>query len=69
MNEVKNPAAFYTLLTLNEVLEITSMKRSNVYRLIRLGEFPRPVHLSERHARWIKQEIIQFIEKKMSERR
>jgi prophage regulatory protein len=54
MREVNNPVR---MLRLPEVVRRTALSRSQIYRLIELGTFPRQVPLSERAAGWIEVEV------------
>jgi prophage regulatory protein len=54
------------LLKLAEVEERTGMKRSNIYRLIGLGLFPRPIALGG--SKWIRAEVDEYILRKKDER-
>jgi predicted DNA-binding transcriptional regulator AlpA len=54
------------LLTLEQVEERTKMKRSNIYRLIKLHQFPAPIHLGG--AKWIVAEVDEAIERLKEER-
>lgn len=40
------------LLPLVEVEQLTGIKKTTVYHLIRLGEFPPPIRLTRRASRW-----------------
>jgi prophage regulatory protein len=39
----------------------TGMSRSEIYRRIALGEFPRPIKLGERASAWVSDEVSAFI--------
>ena len=56
------------LLTKQEVSKVTKMCGSNIYRLMKLGEFPKPVKIGTGAVRWVKSEINDHIVKKMAER-
>ena len=45
------------LLRLREVELLVGLKRTQIYRLIRLGKFPAPAPLGERAARWVAHEV------------
>ena len=45
------------MLRLPEVMKRTALSRSQIYRLIDFGEFPKQVPLSERAVGWIEEEI------------
>jgi predicted DNA-binding transcriptional regulator AlpA len=48
-NVSKPPPAFYRL---RDVMRITALSRSTVYRRISEGRFPAPVHLGGRASAW-----------------
>lgn len=50
------------LLRRNEVERLIGLKRSALYKLIRAGEFPAPVRISERAVAWRQSEISAWIE-------
>lgn len=39
--------------------------RSHVYRLMRAGTFPKPIHLSEGAIAWLKEEIEAWIQERI----
>ena len=45
------------MLRLPEVIRKTALSRSQIYRLIGFGEFPKQVPLCERAVGWIEEEI------------
>ena len=49
------------LLRLSEVLTITSLGRSSVYRMMRVGTFPEPLKIGVRAVRWRESEIETWI--------
>jgi prophage regulatory protein len=48
------------LIKLPEVIEITTLSRASIYRLIAEGKFPKQVKLSTRACAWIEQEILDW---------
>jgi predicted DNA-binding transcriptional regulator AlpA len=54
------------LLTLAEVELRTKMKSSNIYRLIKLGLFPRPIKFGG--AKWIAAEVEEYVQRQIEER-
>jgi len=57
-----------TIIKLPEVKVLTTLSRSTIYRLIGEGVFPRQIKLAERSSGWIKQEVEEYIDKKINER-
>ena len=49
------------LLTLKEVVDLVSFKRSTIYKFIRQGSFPKPLKIG-RSSRWKMSEIRQWME-------
>ena len=48
-------------IRLPKVMKLTGLSRSTIYRLVKIGEFPKQRKLSERVAVWLKSEIEDFI--------
>ncbi len=55
------------LLHLREVLSLTSLSRTTIYRLMGLGTFPTSVALGSRVA-WIEEEVEDWIAARIAER-
>lgn len=49
------------LVPLRDVIEMTSMSRSQIYALKAAGAFPQPVRVSARAVRWIEGEVVEFV--------
>ena len=56
------------LLRLPEVISRTGYKRSNIYQLMNLGDFPKSVQLGRRAVAWLSSEIDQWIDDRVKER-
>ena len=52
------------ILTINEVMKITGIKRSSLYLFIRDNGFPAPKKLGSRMARWSKKEVLLWMKEK-----
>lgn len=50
-----------TLLSLKQVLEVTSLSRSGVYLKLSEGTFPKPIHLGVRRIAWRRSDIQDWI--------
>ena len=50
------------LMRLPEVVQHTGLPRSSLYRMIRLGQFPPPLKLSERSSAWQADLVERWIE-------
>ena len=49
------------ILKLPEVLVLTKISRTSLYRFIQSGDFPRPIKLGPRARAWKKREILNWI--------
>jgi len=56
------------LLKIQKVIELTTLSRSTIYRLVESGKFPRPVKLTSRTIGWVEEEVKDFILDKINER-
>jgi predicted DNA-binding transcriptional regulator AlpA len=61
-----NPLQYTELLEIEEVEKRTLMKKSNIHRLIKLGQFPAPIHFGG--AKWIAAEVEEYIQRCVEER-
>jgi prophage regulatory protein len=52
---------------LPEVIRICGLKRSTIYRLVKLRRFPSPIKVSDRLVGWAHSDIVGWIEKKRRE--
>ena len=59
---VANPWPGSRLLRLRQVLEITGLCKSQLYRLLAAGKFPKPVRVGPRTVRWTLESILAWIE-------
>ena len=50
------------LLRRQQVEEITGLSRSSIYRLMKSGEFPRPVKVGPAAVRWRESDIMDWLE-------
>lgn len=56
------------LLRIKEVLCITGLSKTHVYRLIEFGDFPRPVRISPKAVAWPDSEVQGWIAARMQAR-
>jgi len=54
------------LIRLDQVLEITTLSVSTIYRQIAKGKFPKQRKISERSTRWVESEVIEYINDKIN---
>ena len=53
------------LIKLDTVLEITTLSIPTIYRLMKKGQFPKQIMVSERSARWSESEVLEYINEKL----
>lgn len=56
------------LIKLKDVTEMTTLSKATIYRLMKQGTFPGPIHLGSKSVAWKQSEIIEWIESKASAR-
>jgi prophage regulatory protein len=57
------------LIRISEVQHRTGFSRSQIYRLITMGKFPRPIKAAEATSAWIENEIQAWIEGRIAANR
>ena len=57
------------LLRLNEVKQRTGLSKSSIYNQIADGTFPEPVQIGARAVAWVEDEIEEWINNRIAERR
>ena len=55
-------------LKLKEVMEMTAMSRSNVYKMMSEGRFPQSVSLGSRAVAWVESEVQDWILERIAQR-
>ena len=50
------------LLHRDEVLEMSTLSESTIYRLMSAGKFPRPIRIGPRAVRWRLSAILHYLE-------
>jgi len=58
--------SYYQLIRRKEVEELTGLSRTAIYDRMREGRFPKSVALSPKTIRWVRGEIIKWIEEQIS---
>jgi prophage regulatory protein len=53
------------LLRLPRVKESVALSRTSIYRLISLGQFPKPINLGARAVAWLESDIDSWIQSKV----
>tara|TARA_Y100001933_G_scaffold203498_1_gene205596 strand:- start:351 stop:545 length:195 start_codon:yes stop_codon:yes gene_type:complete len=57
---------YYQFIRRKEVEELTGLSRTAIYDRMREGRFPKSVALSPKTIRWVRGEIIKWIEEQIS---
>ena len=53
------------LIRLREVMKITGFGRSQIYRLISIGEFPKQIQISPGSVAWLESELEDWMEERI----
>lgn len=56
------------MLKIKKVLKMTGLSRSSIYAYIEKGKFPKQVKLGERSVAWIEEEVVAWIDARITER-
>ena len=56
------------IIKLKQVMEMTTSCRTTIYRLIKIGEFPKQIKLAERSSGWLESEVLDYLEAKINNR-
>ncbi len=56
------------LIKLQQVKELTSLARATIYKYMSEGRFPKQVSLGENSVAWVQEEVMDWIERKISDR-
>lgn len=59
----------FNFIKLPQVMQMTTLSRATVYRLIAKGEFPEQIKLSERASAWIEDEVIEWMKTRTNKRK
>jgi len=57
------------IIKLEIVKEMTTFSESTIYRLISQGKFPKQVKLAERSCGWVENEILEYIDSRINNRK
>ncbi|MEZ9871807.1 AlpA family phage regulatory protein [Vibrio toranzoniae] len=68
MKSIKELPTSSRLLRLKEVIQVTGISRSSLYKYLNEGQFPHPISLGARSVAWIDHEIQAWITTKMEQR-
>ncbi|EOX4101027.1 helix-turn-helix transcriptional regulator [Vibrio harveyi] len=56
------------LITLREVIAITSLSRATIYKYVSENKFPQRISVGERSVRWVESEVQDWIIEKIESR-
>lgn len=56
------------LIPLKQVMEMTSLGRSTIYRYISENKFPKQIALGAKNSAWIEREVLEWIATRVAER-
>jgi len=56
------------IIKLPAVIKLSTLSSASIYRLIKKGEFPKQLKLSERSSGWLLSEVEQWLDSKVSAR-
>jgi len=56
------------LIPISDVIRMTSLGRSTIYRYISEGRFPRQVSVGEKNSAWVEEEVQEWILARIAER-
>jgi len=56
------------IISLKEVMDLTSLARSTIYKYVALGTFPLPLSVGECCVRWLESEVHEWILERIAER-
>ncbi len=56
------------IIKLSDVISLSALSSATIYRLIKKGEFPKQIKLSERSSGWILSEVEKWLDDKANAR-
>jgi len=66
--EVNNETSDNQIIKLPAVIKLSALSSATIYRLIKIGEFPKQIKLSERSSGWLLNEVEQWLDDKVNAR-
>lgn len=55
-------------IKLSDVIELTSLARSTIYKFVAEGRFPKQVSLGGNCVAWVEDEVMEWLEARIAER-
>ncbi|QYJ85865.1 AlpA family transcriptional regulator [Shewanella mesophila] len=68
MKTLQPTSEHFQLLKIRQVMKVTCLARSTVYKYCADNNFPKPIQLGKRNAAWVESEVKEWIEQKMLQR-
>lgn len=53
-------------LKMSEVIARVGLNKATIYRMMKAGEFPRSIQISEIRVAWVESEVIDWMERKIA---
>ena len=63
------PIAHNALIALPEVMMITGLKTTKIYEMVKQGIFPKKVRIGQRAERWVRAEVLSWVDEQIAARR
>ncbi|MBF4433262.1 AlpA family transcriptional regulator [Vibrio anguillarum] len=57
------------VIRLKEVIELTGLSKSTIYRLTESNKFPKQLSLGERSVGWLESEVKEWLENRINDRK
>lgn len=64
MSDVVTPR----LLSAKEVLQVTSISTSGLYRMMKFGTFPRSIQIGPQRVAWLESEVNEWVQQRVASR-
>lgn len=69
LNIKGQPIIHNQLIALPEVMMITGLKTTKIYEMVRQGVFPKKVRIGPRTVRWVRAEILTWVDEQIAARK
>ena len=56
------------MLSIHATAERVGVSKTQIYRLIEIGNFPKPVRLSQKRTAWVEAEVEKWLQERIDER-
>ncbi|MQT97845.1 helix-turn-helix transcriptional regulator [Pseudomonas helleri] len=68
-NLAEQSIAQNALIALPEVMMITGLKTTKIYEMVKQGIFPKKVRIGPRAVRWVRAEVLSWVDEQIAARR